>query len=278
MDLFGNDLPKLPEFDEEFVGEGDRFRLSPTAISTYLQDPAMYYYTRVLRMPQPPQENMAVGSAVHAGIEYALKAKLREGTVPPLTEMLDYARGIWQQKISGFPPQPGNPLELVWLRIQNDLLPAAYEDLLTIEPGAVESHEIAGVPGQEFDLHGYIDLVHADGTVTDYKTAAKSPSKDKKTGEYVISNMHRLQLVYYAWLTSKGEREVPVEIRTIVKTKYPKIVVARSVVTPEEMEGRLGTATTVYQSIKNKVFFPNYGAWWCSQKNCQFWDQCHKEF
>jgi len=270
--------PTLPDITGDVDPDGDRFRLSPTSIAAYLQDPAMYYFSRVMRMPQPANLNMSIGSAVHAALEYALKTVMKEGVLPPITECLDYARGIWQEKVVGIPPDPGKPHEQHWLHLQNQLVPVAYESLIGIEPAAVESHVTREVPGELLDIHGYIDLTHVDGTICDFKTAARSPSKDKVTGEFKITNIHRLQLTYYAWIMSGGEHEVPVEIRTIVKTKYAKMVKSTTIITPKEMENRVRTARIVYEGIMNKAFFPNYGHWRCSESQCPFWHTCMETF
>jgi CRISPR/Cas system-associated exonuclease Cas4 (RecB family) len=182
------------------------------------------------------------------------------------------------EKTSSLPPSPGEPFEKHWGAIQNGMFPMVYETLGGIEPEGVEKYLDKPHPGKQFNIHGYIDLIHSKGVITDFKTAAKSPPKNKATGEAYISNMHRLQLAYYAWLVSQGAHPVDVEIRTIVKTKVPKLVIAKTTISPKEMEMRLKIAQQVFDGIQNKVFTPNFGHWGCGPSKCLFWSECHGEF
>ena len=78
-------------FTSDFVGELLRdYKLSVTHLNSYLACPRAFFYTRVLRVPEPRNGATAFGSSVHESLEYLFTQMLRypEKLFPPKAEFI----------------------------------------------------------------------------------------------------------------------------------------------------------------------------------------------
>jgi len=109
-------------------------------------------------------------------------------------------------------------------------------------------------PDLSFDLDGIKIVQRADiilgTTIIDMKTAARSPSKNKSTGEFEISPYHKVQLNSYVL----GARSRGIEVDSIativgVRTKEPKIIP----IFQDVRETELDFVRNLYKSVNNKV-------------------------
>lgn len=92
-------LPSMPlPRDEEFKGWLHElvsdFRLSPTALNTYLKDPQLFLNQHLLKLPQVRSSALAFGTAMHAALEYAFRWKLIQHQFPSTDQIIEYFQAI----------------------------------------------------------------------------------------------------------------------------------------------------------------------------------------
>lgn len=113
---------------------------------------------------------------------------------------------------------------------------------------------------------GILDLVRADGTVTDFKTSARSTPPDQ------LARLHRTQMLCYGTLyrESTWRIEAGFEIIELVKTKVPKIVVTRfPALSESDLEELDEMIASFLEGVRNRDFAPSYGQHcsWCEFRN-----------
>ena len=75
IELIGNDVLPPDKVEVDFVNALlDSQGLTPTALNNYLECPWRYFYRNLLRLPEPIQNHMLYGTAMHAGVENLFKA------------------------------------------------------------------------------------------------------------------------------------------------------------------------------------------------------------
>lgn len=70
LDLISNELLPPEKVEIEFINKlVDDQGLSPTALNNYIDCPWKYFYRNLLRLPEPTENHMLYGTAMHAGVE-----------------------------------------------------------------------------------------------------------------------------------------------------------------------------------------------------------------
>ncbi len=70
IELINNDSLPPEKIEIEFVNKlVDDQGLSPTALNNYIDCPWKYFYRNLLRLPEPTENHMLYGTAMHAGVE-----------------------------------------------------------------------------------------------------------------------------------------------------------------------------------------------------------------
>jgi hypothetical protein len=69
-----------------------------------MSDPARYYFKKILKRREPSGKAALEGSTYHAGIEFALKHKQKNGHLPPLPDTLEFVRAYWDAETKKQPP------------------------------------------------------------------------------------------------------------------------------------------------------------------------------
>lgn len=171
---------------------------------------------------------MFVGKMVHSGLECFYRHR-QLGVTLPAGDVVQRMDACWEPLAAEDVIQFKDAAEETKLRTQSGSLVTAYLTQLPADepaPTTVETQlevplvdpfngEDLGIP-----LLGVVDLVvnNDEGPVVcDFKTAAKSGSP--------VEIMHEVQLTAYAYLFRKlaQESEAGLEIRSLIKTKVPKI-------------------------------------------------------
>lgn len=202
--------------------------ISPSRLRLWLKCPAAYKRRYVDGIVPPTAPAALVGKAVHAGLEYYYRHQERSVTLFAQYVAEDVRRR-WQQMVEAegvFFPSKGEEEEL---RQQACRLVVAYIEQLAEEPAPLlvearlktplvdpETGEDLGIP-----LMGIVDLVLAGPrgpVIVDFKTAARTPAQ--------ADLVHELQLTCYSYLVRRltGQAEEALEIRSLIKTKTPKVV------------------------------------------------------
>lgn len=136
----------------------------------------------------------------------------------------------------------------------------------------------------DFTIIAVTDIVTRAGDIVDIKTTGKSPSKDKKTGSYVLSPTHSDQGLTYTWAYKASRKRDPFGLQFLyhVRTKTPKIVSVKKITTPEEEAFIVDQFNRIHKQIesskRDNLFIPNRSQMMCSKKQCGYWDVCHDRF
>ncbi len=245
--------------------------ISVSQINMYQRCPASYYYRYVRGMIIPPKAAMTRGTAVHSGIEFNYTQKMETEKDLPLEEVKEYTAAVFEEKAEETDFEGEDKGKVKDSTIS---LAGLYHDEVapTVQPEAVEEKVEVAFEGTDYTLLGYIDLIDHKKRIRDTKTTGRTPS------ESVIQD--NLQLAAYSLMyqTITGEEESGVGLDYLVDTKNPKVVQFEAKVTEAERQRFLKIMDAVAKAIEAEHFYPNYNNFMCSQKNCGYWDICHKEW
>jgi len=206
--------------------------VSPTRLSCWLSCPLKFRFRYVEGLHVPPTPSLLLGQQVHRGLEYWYRRRMDRADVA-MEETVAETIADWDRRVFDGEVQLDSPAEEARLRGQaGDLVRAYLEQVPADEPRplAVESRMSAPLvdpaSGEDLGLPllGIADLVlpgEEGPVVVDFKTAARAAPPLEIT--------HEIQLSAYAWLYRQltGERETALEIRSLIKTKTPKVDVHR---------------------------------------------------
>ena len=206
--------------------------VSASRLNLWLRCPLAYRLRYIDGIIMPSTPNMFLGKMVHRGLEFYYGYRQRGVTLFP-DFVAEHMKKIWgpaveDEYIAFTSSDEERELQtkavgLVTTYIaqapSNEAKPIAVEkrfDAPLIDPGTGEDLGIS--------LVGIIDLVLEDRDgplVADFKTAARSSSK--------LDIMHEVQLSCYSYLFRQvtGRTEAGLEIRSLIKTKTPKIETER---------------------------------------------------
>jgi hypothetical protein len=239
--------------------------LSPSQACTFLTCSAKWWFRYGLGLPDPPSGGLVRGKAVHAVIEYAMRAKMA-GVVLETSAISDVWDAAWDEAASGAEFQEYDDIEV--LKSSGVRLAEKYvaEALPGIEPAGVEipvSGTIAGVP-----VCGIADIVTTDGAVIDIKTASRKPSG--------LAADHALQLATYAQLVPGASGETRID--TLVSTRDTQLIQIDHI--PGSGGKRLAERIypLVAEGIAGGLYLPNRDSTMCSRRYCAFADACEREF
>lgn len=248
--------------------------LSPTKVTTYLQCPRKYRFRYVEhREPEFRSVHLAFGAAVHSAIAFWHEERLA-GRDPPMDRVLRTFRADWEaQKTQGVRPEElvdqaelvAKGAALVQLFCE-DFEDFKGERVVAVEQGfEVDLADPATeevVPGVR--LRGYLDLVLADGTIVEVKTAAKMPS--------AAAVRQQLQGTAYALAYGVGHDPPPKLLYVyLLKTKQPALKRMPTERTVAEQSWFVGLAREVAGAIRAEAFPPIPG-WQCG--GCEYRRAC----
>ncbi len=139
---------------------------------------------------------------------------------------------------------------------------------------AVESVLVDPLTGENLGVAflGVVDLIlggHDGPTVVDFKTTARSSERLEIT--------HEIQLTSYAWLfrQAHGQAEAGLEIRSLVKTKAPKVEIHHYPARTAAHFRRLFSVLREYLDALDSGRFnyrPGFGCGMCDYRDhCQRW-------
>jgi putative RecB family exonuclease len=247
--------------------------ISVSQITLYLTCSLKYQFQYIDRLPRLTKSaNMVFGGAVHAALEWLFKERKR-GRKPPLDEVLRVFESDWyaqasSETIVGIGDEPEEKLLLKG----KELLALYYHEASAIEVRESELHfqlplvnpetgEVLTVP-----LRGVIDLVQADGTVTEFKNAKKGLAIE------TLPDNLQLTAYHYAYQTLFGTPPKDMTLVQFVRTKSPKIETHITGREPQDVARFFHIAQAVRRGIEASVFVPNRGCWMCF--DCEYQADC----
>ena len=203
--------------------------ISPSRLNTWLKCPLAFKLRYVDGVRSPTTPSLFLGKRVHAGLEIFYRHRQLGIQLEP-GDVVRRMGVTWDSDVCDEEMTFSSSAEEESLRTKESDLVRAYLDFIPEDepaPLAVETTleaplvdptngEDLGIP-----LLGIVDLIldGEDGAIiSDFKTAAKSTPPSE------IS--HEIQLTAYSFLfrQAAGREEAGLEIRSLIKTKTPKII------------------------------------------------------
>lgn len=239
--------------------------LSPSQVGTFADCQAKWWYKYALGLPDPPNANLSLGQAVHAALAHNFRQKEFTRVDLATSDVAEFFYLAWSaaESITEF-RDDDDPDALADTGL--GLIEKYMADHApTVQPAAVET-EITGTIGG-VNVRGRIDIRTTDGTIIDFKTAAKKPNG---------TNNHVLQLATYAALDPQSNGKVRVDV--LVKTKVPAIYTVPRDLSAADRQLPARLYPLAQLGMRTGVHPPNRGSMLCSRKNCPFWARCEEDF
>ena len=247
--------------------------LSVSQVNAYLACPLKYRFQYIDQIPRPWRAAaLAFGSSVHAAVEWFHRERL-EGRHPDTSEVLKIFDADWyaqnleplvfseRESRDGLLSKGHEMLQLYVSEQAGTPLPAAVEQPFEVDLHDPETGEVLDVR-----FRGFVDLIEADGTVVDLKTAGRSLES---------GGLERhLQLSCYALagliLTSQIP---PLRLDMLFKTARPRFERLETSRTVSELAWVAQLIREVALAIRTEHFFPN-PSWRCCE--CEYFAHCQR--
>jgi len=249
-----------------------RRTISVSQVNAYLACPLKYRFQYVDMIPRPWRvAAMAFGSSVHAAVEWFHRERLA-GRIPDPTGVLKifdadwYAQNVeplvfspWESKDAL--AEKGRQMLQLYVESSNGASPAAVEQPFEIELADPESGELLDVR-----LRGVVDLVEADDTLVDLKTAGRTLEK---------GGLERhLQLSTYALAFLLQHGRIPqLRLDLLLKTTKPRLERHETTRSVEDLGWTARLIREVSLAIETEHFFPN-PSWRCTE--CEYFAHCQQ--
>ena len=240
--------------------------LSPSQVSTFLDCQPRWWYKHGLKIEEPRNANLALGTAIHAAIGENYKQKIETKQDLPLAGVLAVYRAAWteQEETARFHEDE----DRADIGATGEVLVAKYLEEASpfVEPAAVELElkgEIAGVKVQ-----GKLDVLDIDGRIIDVKSAAKSPSG--------IRQSYRRQVATYVQIEPRASGEVRLD--TLTKTKTVKMIQQSFTVDASDRAHARAIFPLVQEAMREGLYVPNRESFLCSRRNCPYWERCEADY
>lgn len=246
--------------------------LSVSRVNAYLGCSLKYRFQYIDQIPPPWRPAaLAFGSSVHAAVEWFHRERLAGRTPDPdavvkVFEADWYAANldpiVFSEKDSKeILAEKGREMLALYVDETDGKLPLLTEDRFEIDLVDPETGEVLDVR-----LRGVIDLVEADGTLVELKTAARA---------FDTGSLERhLQLSTYALVRFLATGAVPpLRIDALLKTKVPRLEHLSAARTVEDLAWTARLIESVARSIQAGCFFPN-PSWRCGE--CEYFAHCQK--
>jgi len=255
--------------------------ISPSRLNTWLRCPLAWKLRYIDGIRSPTSPAMFLGKTVHSGLEILNRHRQLCVELSPEDVATRMLAG-WDEAVASESMRFESLQDEGALKKQAADLVAAYmehtagtlETPLAVET-SMESPLIDPDTGEDLGipLLGIVDLITngRDGTsVVDFKTSARS------SPPYEIT--HEIQLSSYAYLfrQATGDKEGGLEIRSLIKTKTPKVVIHAYPSRSDAHLRRLFAVTRVYLDDLDAgqfVYRPGFGCAMCDHRdtNCRTW-------
>jgi len=248
--------------------------ISPSAAKSYLGCSLMFYFERVARIRKKTAVALHLGKVVHAALQVFHIARWRGGDDSPEAVAAAYEKSFTDLERDEGPVNFKDEVEREKARLDGLRVVAAYLDspeAMNEKPRAVEVLLKENIPGLSVPLTGAMDLVEANYTPVDFKSAATKPDKDNAAFD------HEIQLVSYQLLMEIATGQVPpsLDLVFLVKTKTPQVIRVSSPPADARRKRRVITLLeTAIQGIASNRYHPQPGMHcsWCQFKNeCMRW-------
>ncbi len=248
--------------------------ISPSAAKAYLACPLQFHFERVACIKKKTPVALHLGKAVHAALQCFHLARWRGGDDSPEAIAAAYDRSFADLERDEGPVNFGDDIAREKARLDGLRIVAAYLDspeAMKEKPRAVEVLLKETIPGLSVPLTGAMDLVEANYTPVDFKSAAAKPDRDNAAFD------HEIQLVSYQLLmeTAIGQSPPSLDLVFLVKTRTPQVIRVSSPPADTHRKRRvIALLETAVQGIARNRHHPQPGMQcsWCQFKTeCMAW-------
>lgn len=242
-------------------------KLSPTAIRTYLQCPAKYFFRFVQAIRKPIARDALFGLAIDHALGCHYTGVLETGQEPPL----DLVEGVLECHAVAL-AESESEVPIKEVRQDIDIGVKAirrYREHISplTEPVAVQHAVRYHIDNVR--MEGFIDLVEARGA-TDWKTSSR---------KFALRTTDLLQLLFYqVGLGLEFPQSARVSIHAIVRSKDPQVYVLEKIVDPQDVQLFFSTIKEVARGIAAASFPPNRDHPLCKRRYCQYWKECEEQY
>ncbi len=186
----------------------DQFRLSPTALNTYLSCPYKFKLNNLLRVPRAKQPHLAFGTAVHKALERFFSRFQQTRQLPSKDYLLSaFSHALKDREIL-------NPQELHFRLREGQEILSAYYDFYHSDftPGLFLEHTFSHLYLHDIPLTGKIDKIEwLDQSknlvrLVDYKTGKPKSSNFIEGKTKNSTGDLKRQLVFYQLLVNLDTR------------------------------------------------------------------------
>lgn len=274
-------LPSSEQATADVRPDGIWHYVSPSRLNLWLKCPLAFRLRYVDRIRLPPTPALFLGTRVHDARELFYRHR-QLGLTLPVEAALRRIADTWEEALEADQMRFASlaaeqalqqqAADLVRMYLQqlaaDDEIPLAVETTLDeplVDPLCGQD---LGIP-----LLGVLDLIlddHDGPLICDFKTAAKSAAPFEVT--------HEIQLSCYSYLyrRASGREEGGLEIRSLIKTKTPKLDFHRYEPRSRQHFRRLFAAIRAYLDDLDSgryVFRPGMGCGMCEYRDdhCQRW-------
>lgn len=240
--------------------------LSPSQVRCLMDCSARWKYKYMLGMPEPPNANLSLGTAVHEALAFNFRQKMETRQDASVSEVVTEFSRAWNRiALETEFRDEENPKEL---ETQGRQMTELYmrQAAPGIMPAAVEVQVEGTIAGVK--VQGKVDIVEESGRIRDIKTSSRRSS--------CISNEQKFQLASYAPFVPNATGEVVID--QLVKTKVPAYVQITHTVTRQDRAATEQMYPAAQAFARAGMYLPNRTSNLCSRKGCAFWRQCVSEF
>ncbi|QDU96530.1 RecB family exonuclease [Lignipirellula cremea] len=255
--------------------------VSPTRLNTWLSCPLKFKLRYVEGIKEPTSSSLFLGKRVHDGLEFFYRHR-QDGDHLSATDVAQHISESWDEAVAAEDMQfPSFDDEAV-LKRQTIGLVEAYLDTRDANEGIpvaverpLECPLVDPETGEDLGmaLFGFVDLVlesQAGLTIVDFKTAARS------SAPLEISHEVQLSCYAYAFRHVFGATEQELQIRSLIKTKTPKVETHRYPARGDAHFRRLFAVIRAYLDDLQSNRFVYRPGWTCSmcdyrETHCRQW-------
>lgn len=246
--------------------------ISVSQVNTYLGCSLKYRFQYIDKIPRPWRvASMAFGTSVHAAVEWFHKERLA-GRAVEMAEILKVFDADWyaqnveplvfsERESKDSLAEKGRAMLQLYVESVNGTMPVAVEQPFELDLADPETGELLDVR-----IRGIIDLVEADQTLVDLKTAGR-------TLEQGGLERH-LQLSTYALAFLLQHGDIPkLRLDMLLKTAKPRLERHPTTRSIEDLGWTARLIREVSLAIETEHFFPN-PSWRCTE--CEYFAHCQQ--
>lgn len=246
--------------------------ISVSQVNAYLGCPLKYRFQYIDKIPRPWRvASMAFGTSVHAAVEWFHKERLA-GRTADMAEVLKVFDADWyaqnveplvfsERESKDSLAEKGRAMLQLYVESVNGTMPVAVEQPFELDLADPETGELLDVR-----IRGIIDLVEADQTLVDLKTAGR-------TLEQGGLERH-LQLSTYALAFLLQHGDIPkLRLDMLLKTAKPRLERHQTTRSIEDLVWTARLIREVSLAIETEHFYPN-PSWRCTE--CEYFAHCQQ--